>query len=67
MKRLCETCEHFSPAQTCIEKPTWGHCMRLVKGRPGRGAGKGAPVFTWADSVCGDFRAAAMLSVQRQS
>lgn len=56
MKRLCETCEHFSPAHTCIEKPTWGHCMRLVCGRLAGKAEKGSPVFTWADSLCDDYR-----------
>lgn len=56
MKRLCETCEHFSPAHTCIEKPTWGHCLRLVNGKAGRNVGKGSPVFTWADSLCDDYR-----------
>jgi len=67
MKRLCEMCEYFSAAHTCIEKPTWGHCMRLVKGRSGRGMGKGTPIFTWADSVCGDYRARAMFATPRQS
>ena len=49
MERQCETCEYFSPAHTCIEKPTWGHCMRLVRGRPDGGSEKGSPVFAWAN------------------
>ncbi|HSW02446.1 MAG TPA: hypothetical protein VLI39_19940 [Sedimentisphaerales bacterium] len=65
MKRLCETCEHFSPAYTCIEKPTWGHCMRLVSGRVARPAEKGSPVFTWADSLCDDYRPKQAAPVRR--
>jgi len=41
--------------------------MRLVTGRSGRAAGKGSPIFTWADSVCADFRAGTLASAQRQS
>jgi len=54
MERVCEKCEHFSPAHTCIEKPVWGYCMRLAKS--GMGEQKGSLRFTWADSQCNEFR-----------
>ncbi|OHB65397.1 MAG: hypothetical protein A2Y76_10540 [Planctomycetes bacterium RBG_13_60_9] len=56
IERLCETCEHFSPAHACMEKPTWGHCMKQVKGKPGSTSGKPVPLFTWADNHCDDFQ-----------
>ncbi len=37
-QQLCEACVFFAPAHTCIEKPTWGHCLKLVKAKPGWGA-----------------------------
>jgi len=54
--RLCETCEHFSPAYTCIEKPTWGYCLRLAKDPSGRELHHVRPLFTWADNECDQFR-----------
>jgi len=65
MKRVCETCEHFSPAHTCIEKPTWGYCMRLAGGNTERKAERGSPRFTWADAVCDDFRLKAPVPARR--
>lgn len=56
-EHLCEACEFFTPAHTCIEKPTWGHCMKLVKTKPGWNAGKPRSLFTWADHHCDDFQA----------
>jgi hypothetical protein len=54
-ERLCNICNHFSPALTCIEKPTWGRCMRLAGGHCGDAA-KGRSLFTWADNVCDKFQ-----------
>ena len=56
IQQLCEACAFFSPAHTCIEKPTWGHCMKLVKARPNGSAGDLRPLFTWADNHCDDFQ-----------
>lgn len=52
-ERQCESCRHFMPAYTCIEKPTWGHC-----GWPGQNQGgkKTGGLFTWADDTCGHFQ-----------
>lgn len=50
-ERRCNTCNHFSPALTCIERPTWGHCLRLLKS-PSGGSPAGKSRFTWADSTC---------------
>lgn len=66
MKRVCGICEHFSSAQTCIEKPTWGYCMRFADGLPGRSGQKGSPRFTWADGVCDDFRPRLSVSARRK-
>jgi hypothetical protein len=55
-QQLCDACVFFSPAHTCIEKPTWGHCLKLVKARPDWGAQKLRPFFTWADNHCDDFQ-----------
>lgn len=54
--RLCQACEHFSPAYTCIEKPTWGYCMRLTKDRARREFSSVRPPFTWADNKCEQFQ-----------
>jgi len=53
---LCKACEFFSPALSCIEKPRWGHCMRLIKAQDRCGPGPLQPRFTWADSHCDDFQ-----------
>jgi len=55
-ERLCLACVYFSPAHTCIERPTWGHCLKRVTPTPGAGAGTGQPRFTWADNHCDDFQ-----------
>lgn len=57
MKRVCRTCEYFSPAHTCIERPTWGYCMRLTVEEHSCGGQKGTALFTWADGICRDFKA----------
>lgn len=54
--RLCEACEYFSPAHVCMEKPTWGHCLKLARAEAGGGPGREQPLFTWADSHCDDFQ-----------
>jgi len=56
MDRVCGTCEHFSPAHTCIEKPTWGYCTRGIGGKGGHADREDATRFTWADAVCRDYR-----------
>ena len=49
----CEVCRYFASAYTCIEKPTWGHCMWSGhKNRSGQGTG----LFTWADDSCVNYR-----------
>ena len=63
--QLCEACEHFSPAHTCIERPTWGHCMKLVKAKPGWSTVELRPLFTWADNHCDDFQVRPPSSVRR--
>jgi hypothetical protein len=55
-QRRCGACEFFRPARTCMEKPTWGHCMKLVKIKPDWSVGKLRPLFTWADNHCDDYR-----------
>ncbi|MBM4024380.1 MAG: hypothetical protein FJ280_03100 [Planctomycetes bacterium] len=55
--QLCSACEHFAPAHTCIERPTWGHCMKLIGAKPGWSTQKLRPFFTWADNRCDDFQA----------
>jgi len=64
-RQLCDGCEFFSPAHTCIEKPAWGHCMKLVKTQPGWITGKPRPLFTWADNHCDDFQPRQSSSVRR--
>jgi hypothetical protein len=64
-ERLCEACEHFSPAHTCIEKPTWGHCMKLVEAKPGWSTGKLRPLFTWADNHCDGFQSRQSSPIRR--
>jgi len=64
-QRRCEACEFFAPAHTCIEKPTWGHCMKLVKAKPDWGVGKLRPFFTWADGHCDGFQLREASSVRR--
>jgi len=54
-ERLCENCHFFSPAQTCIEKPTWGHCMWPVNHRSRENGRNPHPLFTWADATCSHF------------
>ena len=63
-QRLCVACEFFAAAHTCIEKPTWGYCRRLLKLRLELGAGKLRPTFTWADNHCDDFQARQSSSVR---
>lgn len=54
--QLCGACRHFSPAYTCVERPTWGYCMKRVRS-PGTGTDRAAEaVFTWADNCCDDFQ-----------
>ena len=51
----CEWCQYFAPAYTCIEKPTWGHCM--WSGFSGRRAKQNNGLFTWADDTCMNYLA----------
>ncbi len=44
----CETCRHFDPAHSCIERPTWGHCRQAVSAGDKDSLG----LFTWADDIC---------------
>ncbi len=54
--QLCQACRHFSPAYTCVERPTWGYCIKRARG-PETGADPPVePVFTWADNRCDDFQ-----------
>jgi hypothetical protein len=55
-ERLCHACEHFSPAFTCMEKPTWGYCERQAVGPPGGHPTQTRSSFTWADSRCDNFQ-----------
>lgn len=41
------------PAYTCIEKPTWGHCVWPGQNQGGK---KTKGLFTWADDTCGHFQ-----------
>lgn len=66
MKRVCGACEHFSPAHTCIEKPTWGYCMRLAEEMSRRSGQKGSPLFAWADGICDDFKPKLSVTAQRR-
>jgi len=43
----------LSPARTCIEKPTWGHCTWATGTNPDQGRMEG--LFTWADDTCPHF------------
>ncbi len=63
--RLCERCEFFNPAHTCIEKPTWGHCTKLIQAKPEWGTVKLRPMFTWADSHCDGFQTRQSAAVRR--
>lgn len=55
-ERRCENCRYFTPAYTCIEKPTWGHCAWAGQSQAGKsGKKKVKGLFTWADDVCGHF------------
>jgi hypothetical protein len=49
----CEHCQYFAPAYTCIEKPTWGHCMWA--GFKTRSSKRTNGLFTWADDACGNY------------
>lgn len=49
----CEGCRYFSPARTCIEKPTWGHCTWATGTDADQGRMEG--LFTWADDTCPHF------------
>jgi hypothetical protein len=51
----CATCRYFASAYTCMEKPTWGHCM--WSGYRNRRDNQGAGLFTWADDSCVNYRA----------
>ncbi|HNY77309.1 MAG: hypothetical protein RBS72_02385 [Sedimentisphaerales bacterium] len=53
IEQRCELCRYFSPARTCIEKPTWGHCTWAI---PTDADSDGmAGLFTWADDTCQHF------------
>jgi hypothetical protein len=56
IQQHCGACALFAPAHTCIEKPTWGHCLKLVRANPGGKLGSPQPLFTWADNHCDDFQ-----------
>ncbi len=56
-ERLCEQCRHFSAAQTCIEKPTWGYCMWPISHNRRKEGIRPQPLFTWADGTCNRFEA----------
>jgi hypothetical protein len=56
IRQSCEVCEFFVPAQSCAERPAWGWCLKLVRGKAGATAGKAQPLFTWADSRCADLQ-----------
>ncbi len=62
-ERRCESCGHFLPAYTCIEKPTWGHCA--WPGHDQAGGKKTKGLFTWADDTCSHFCDARKPAVQR--
>jgi hypothetical protein len=53
----CSNCQFFSPAQTCIEKPTWGHCSKLTARNGRERTQQAQPLFTWADDMCPAFEA----------
>ncbi len=55
-ERRCKTCSHFSPALTCIERPTWGRCLRLLKNPCGGSAPAGKSLFVWADNTCDSYQ-----------
>jgi hypothetical protein len=55
----CANCRFFSPAQTCIEKPTWGHCAKLAANASRDKSQKAEPLFTWANDMCHMFEARA--------
>jgi hypothetical protein len=55
-ERLCNTCDFFSPALTCVERPTWGRCMRLAKGQSVGKAPAGRALFTWVDNNCENYQ-----------
>jgi hypothetical protein len=55
-ERLCDTCEHFSPALTCMRKPSWGLCKKAANGPPAGNVPKTKLSFTWADHRCDSFR-----------
>jgi hypothetical protein len=65
MMQHCKGCEFFRPAHTCIEKPTWGHCVKLVQTARGGNMGKIQPQFTWADNGCDDFQVRPAQPVRR--
>jgi len=52
-ERICVRCRHFSPARTCMEKPTWGHCMWSVP--EGKDETERQGRFAWAEAVCEHF------------
>ena len=64
-QRVCETCEFFAPARTCFEKPTWGHCQRLVQAKQEPNVPALRPFFTWADNHCDDFQVRPSSAVSR--
>jgi hypothetical protein len=63
--RVCSECRFFCPAQTCIVKPTWGHCTKLL-GCSGRDKlRKVEPLFTWANDTCEVFQPRASAAPRR--
>jgi hypothetical protein len=59
----CERCRYFASAYTCMEKPTWGHCMWA--GFRNRANKQGSGLFTWADDSCTNYRAKQTETVTR--
>jgi hypothetical protein len=68
-QQSCEACEFFAPAWSHTDRPTWGQCLKLVRGRTGDSTEKARPLFTWADGHCDDLqmpRQAALPSLGRE-
>ena len=54
--QCCQACEFFVPARSHAEKPVWGRCLKLVRGKTDARTDKARPLFTWADSHCDDLQ-----------
>ena len=63
MERQCGRCRFFSAARSCMEKPTWGHCLYGV--HEGGDCTEAEGRFTWANKTCEHFKVREGVSVFR--